>query len=184
MGRWIWITTNSGITLYDGFNRSATGASDQRFIGQNPALMSMSEVQRSESLQAAAESWARSHLRELPWLSLKKLARGWSPVPLSSDFGKPGYRLISGSYSIPFDFLCLVGLVSRQVNWRLKLLIAMPALVVTVAQVLSVGSIRYRMPAEAALSVLASCGALYLLGRIKDSKAHKVELAEDNRRGG
>jgi hypothetical protein len=34
----------------------------------------------------------------------------------------------------------------------------MPALVVTLAQVLTVGSIRYRMPAEATLAVLAGVG--------------------------
>ena len=32
LGRWVWLTTNGGVTKYDGFNPDATGASDQGFL--------------------------------------------------------------------------------------------------------------------------------------------------------
>ena len=36
--RWIWTDTNAGFTLYDGYNRDATGASDQRFDRKHDGL--------------------------------------------------------------------------------------------------------------------------------------------------
>src|SRR5262249_38300212 len=57
--RWVWLTTNGGITRYDGFNAEATGASDQSFIGQPEMILlrSMSEVERDEYLSARANRW-------------------------------------------------------------------------------------------------------------------------------
>ena len=163
LGSWICTTTNSGVTLYDGFNPSASGASDQRFMTGTPGLLSMNEVERSSFLASSAGDWAVSHWGRIPALSAVKISRGWSPVPLSADFGKPLYRLISAGYSVPFDLLCLVGLFSPRLNRRGKFLIVVPALVVTLAQVLSVGSLRYRMPAEAPLAIIAAVGAVDLV---------------------
>ena len=50
LGKWIWTTTNTGITAYDGFNPHATGASDQSFVKTMPQLRSMPEVERSRYL--------------------------------------------------------------------------------------------------------------------------------------
>jgi hypothetical protein len=167
LGARIWTTTNSGFTLYDGFNPSATGASNQRFITRLPGLMSMNEVQRSDFLAHEARSWAVAHWMRIPALSTVKVLRGWSPVPLSEDYGKPVYRLISAVYAVPFDLVCLAGLFSPRLNRRAKLLVVMPALVVTLGQVISVGSLRYRMPGEAPLAVLAAVGVMDLLRKRK-----------------
>jgi len=167
LGVWVWTTTNAGITLYDGFNPAATGASDQRFVTNQSQLRSINEVDRSEFFQASAKHWIRENWRAIPGLSIRKVLRGWSPVPLSQDFAKPVYRLISAAYSIPFDLLCLVGFCSRRLSRTAKVLIAVPALIVTLAQLMSVGSIRYRMPAEAPVAVVAAVGMLDLLDRRK-----------------
>jgi hypothetical protein len=165
LGDWVWTTTNSGATLYDGFHPGATGASDQRFITLLPGLMSMNEVQRSNYLAGSAGNWAKDNWIRLPALSAAKILRGWSPVPLSADFGRPVYRLISAAYTVPFDLLCLAGLFSPRLRRRAKLLLVMPALVVTLGQVLSVGSMRYTMPAEATLAIVAAAGAMDLVSK-------------------
>lgn len=170
LGHWAWTTTNSGATLYDGFHPGATGASDQRFITLLPGLMSMNEVQRSDFLAGSAADWAKANWTSLPALSAVKILRGWSPVPLSADFGKPVYRLISAAYTVPFDLLCLVGLFSPRLKRRAKLLLVMPALVVTLGQVLSVGSMRYTMPAEATLAIVAAVGAMDLVSKVSKRK--------------
>jgi 4-amino-4-deoxy-L-arabinose transferase-like glycosyltransferase len=159
LGAPIWTTTNDGITLYDGFHDGATGASDQRFLEGLPGLRTMNEVDRSRDLARRARAWAMGHLGELPGLCWRKVARGWSPVPLSAEFGRPLYRWIGGTYAVPFDLCCLLGLCGRRVGWPGKLLLVTPAVVLTAVQVLTVGSIRYRMPAEASLAVLAAAGA-------------------------
>ncbi len=161
VGRWVWTSTNDGVTLYDGFHAGATGASDQRFLNAMPGLRPMTEVDRSAALATAARRWAIEHPGELPALAARKVARGWSPVPLSAEFGRPAYRWVSGAYAVPFDVLCLIGLGSRRLTRSAKLLLVMPAVAVTVAQVMSVGSIRYRLPAEATLAVLAAVGGTH-----------------------
>ena len=156
------------MTLYDGFHAGATGASDQRFLNAMPDLRPMTEVDRSAALSAAARRWAVDHPGELPALSVRKAARGWSPVPLSAEFGRPAYRWVSAAYAVPFDLLCVVGLCSRRLTRSSKVLLLMPAVAVTVAQVMSVGSIRYRLPAEATLAVLAAVGSVHLRSQISD----------------
>jgi 4-amino-4-deoxy-L-arabinose transferase-like glycosyltransferase len=159
-GSWVWTTTNGGVTLYDGFNPAATGASDQRFLAKIPGVCSMRELERSRFLSRSATVWAGHHLGELPMLSIRKVDRTWSPVPLSAEFGRPVYRVVSAAYAIPFDLLVLFGLFSKRLTGAAKLLVVTPAILITVLGILSVGSIRYRMPAEAPLAVLAAAGAI------------------------
>jgi hypothetical protein len=165
-----WTTTNDGITLYDGFHPGASGGSDQQFVGDMPQLRSMNELERSEYLAAQARKWIGGHWSEIPALTARKILRGWSPVPLSREFGRPIYRAISVSYELPFDLLCLVGFFSPRLPRQAKMLIATPAIIVTLAQAITVGSIRYRMPAEAPLAVMAAVGFVDVLGKIKAAK--------------
>jgi hypothetical protein len=167
VGANVWTTTNRGITLYDGFHAGATGASDQRFVTEMPQLRSMNEVQRSDVLAHLARQWIERHYAAIPALTARKLLRGWSPIPLSREFARPVYRWISVSYALPFDVLCIVGLFSRRLNRRAKLLLTMPALVVTLGQVMTVGSIRYRMPAEATLAVLVGVGVVETVQKVR-----------------
>jgi hypothetical protein len=159
VGSWIWTTTNAGVTVYDGFHPGATGASDQRFLARLPQLRSMNEVERSRYLSQQASDWARQHAGELPRLTLAKIARTWSPLPLSAEFGRPMYRAISGAYAIPFDVLVIAGLFSRRITRGAKLLLLTPAIYFTIVHALSVGSLRYRVPVEPELAILAATGA-------------------------
>jgi hypothetical protein len=158
LGEYIWTTTNSGITLYDGFNPTATGASDQRFITQLPQLQPMNEVERSHYLQKSARLWIGEHLSDLPKLTLTKIARTWSPIPLSSEFSRPVYRIISAAFTLPLDVLLLIGLFSKSLTRRDKTILLLPAVYFTILCIFSVGSLRYRMPAAPALAVIAAAG--------------------------
>ena len=166
-GQWVWTTTNGGITLYDGFHAGATGASDQRFLADMPAVLTMNEVKRSSFFAVRARDWIATNPRSFAILSLKKIARTWSPVPLSQDFSKPSYVVLSAVFSIPFDLLCLVGLFSPRLSAPAKFLMVTPAAIVTLGVVLSVGSIRYRMPAEATMAIVAAAGAMDVFKRRK-----------------
>jgi hypothetical protein len=148
-----------GVFLFTTTNDGATGASDQRFISDHPELLSMNELDRSRFLSGQAWDWIKSNPGQLPRLTLQKLMRGWSPIPLSREFGSTVHRLISVSYELPLDVLCLIGLCSKRLSPRAKMLIVAPAVMVTLGQAMTVGSIRYRMPAEAPLAVLAAVGA-------------------------
>lgn len=157
LGTWIWTTTNGGITRFDGFHPDATGASQQIFVGRMPELQIMTEVERDRHLdrQAMLYIW-KSPLRTAR-LAATKIARTWSPVPLSREYGsRPLYVAIGLLFTIPFDLLIIAGLLNGRLPVSAKLLLLLPALYFTAVHALSVGSLRYRIPVEPPLAVLAA----------------------------
>lgn len=157
LGEWVWTTTNSGFTLYDGFNPKATGASDQSFIKDMPQLKEMNEVDRSRYLSARAQSYIATNLPRVASLTFNKIARTWSPIPLSEQFGsRKLYRLVGGAYSVVLFGLVVVALFRCNLPKNVLLFLLMPAVYFTVIHAMSVGSLRYRLPAEVPLAVLAA----------------------------
>ncbi len=139
LNRWIWTTTNAGITAYDGLNEDATGASDQRFATRIPGAARAGEVGRNEFFRQEASNWARTHPKRVAELALTKVARTWSPVPLSAEFGKPLYRWIAGLYAVPFDLLVILGLCYGRLPRSAKVYLLLPAIYLTAIHAMSVG---------------------------------------------
>jgi hypothetical protein len=165
VGDWV-LTTNGGITMYDGFNPHADGSSNQSIVQNMPELRDMGEVDRSRYLNQLARDFIRNNPTTVIWLTFKKIARTWSPIPLSDEYGsKRLYVLIAACYSIPFDLLVLWGLWSGPLPRAAKVYLLIPALYFTAAHALSVGSLRYRIPAEVPMAVLAVAGF-----KIQDSR--------------
>jgi len=159
LGSWIWTTTNSGITLYDGLNSDATGASDQTFVRDMPQLRSMGEVGRSEYLSDLAWQFVREHPARAAQLALIKIARTWSPLPLSKEYGtNPKLVAVALGYMIPLYLLILLGLRFGKATRSAKVLLVLPALYFTIAHAVSVGSMRYRIPADVPMAVVAGFG--------------------------
>lgn len=156
-GAWIWTTTNEGITRYDGFNPDATGASDQRFVSAMPWTRDMTEVERSQYFARLADDWMADHPVQSIELAVVKMARTWSPVPLSQRFGsRMVYVIVGLCFSLLLDLLAIGGLLSGRLAWPVKILLVLPALYFTVASALSVGSLRYLVPAEPPMTILAA----------------------------
>lgn len=158
--RLIWADTNAGFTLYDGYNPNATGASDQRFVRAMPQLRLMDEVDRSAYLLNRAKAYAAEHPNRIWELAWAKARRTWSPLPLSDQFGKPIYRLIAGLYAIPLDLLVLFGIWRGRLGRSTKVFLLAPAVYLTVVHALTIGSMRYRLPAEPMLAILAASSFL------------------------
>jgi 4-amino-4-deoxy-L-arabinose transferase-like glycosyltransferase len=160
LGSWIWTTTNSGITLYDGLSPDATGASDQRFVRDMPQLKSMDEVGRSRYLGRLAWDFAREHPLRAAELAVIKIARTWSPVPLSRDYGgNVRYVVVGLLYTLPFFALAIMGLWSRRAPRSAKVFLVAPAVYFTLVHAVSVGSLRYRIPSDVPMAVMAALGA-------------------------
>jgi hypothetical protein len=161
LGEWVWTTTNGGITAYDGFNPGAIsnwGGSHQDFVSQMPELRDMSETARSRYLSAKARAWAAAHPLAVARLASMKIARTWSLVPLSAEYGGQRlYVLVGLFYSLPLDALVIAGLITgRALPGPVKLLLLLPALYFTAVHAASVGSLRYRIPAEVPISVIGA----------------------------
>jgi hypothetical protein len=155
---WVWTTTNGGITAYDGFHDGATGASNQKaFVEEMRTLLSrMDEVERDAYLSQRAHEWMSSHPGESLGLAVRKIARTWSPIPLSNDYGKsPLYVAVGLLYTLPFDLLILLGLWNCGIARSAKVFLLLPAIYFTTIHALSVGSLRYRIPVEPPMAVIA-----------------------------
>ena len=165
LNRWIWLDTNSGFTLYDAYNPGATGASSQSFMLGEAELQKLNEVDRSQYLARKAMDYVRKHPGRAIQLMGAKLLRTWSPIPLSSEYGKPALRLIALAYSVPFYILVLAGLFRAKLPRSAKVFLLAPAIYLSVVHALTIGSLRYRVPAEPPLAVIAGgmvvacCGA-------------------------
>lgn len=168
LDHWVWLSTNGGITKYDGWNPDATGASNQDFL-KSPAMAHVARLQEIErdryfsdlADRYVAETWKNRPLHLLRLIGWKA-ARTWSPLPLSDNFGRPLYQAIALIYTIPFDLLIVLAVgLARLGRWGKVFLLA-PAIYFTLLHALSVGSLRYRIPAEPALAVLAGAGAAVL----------------------
>ena len=163
VGQWIWTSTNAGFTAYDGFNPDADGSSDQQFVAEMPQLARMSEVSRSEYLTDRARDYTDAHPHRVTELALAKIARMWSPKPLSDDFGRPVYIAVALLYGVPFFMLVFAGLFSPSLPGTSKVFLLAPAIYLTVIHAASVGSLRYRVPAEVPMAVIgAACVARVL----------------------
>jgi 4-amino-4-deoxy-L-arabinose transferase-like glycosyltransferase len=170
LGRWIWTTTNGGVTLYDGFNPAATGASDQSFLRQMPWLRypNQTELGRSIYLSNRAKQWMLEHPAKVLQLALVKIGRTWSPIPLSREYGgQLRYVLVGLFYSLPVDLLVILGLMIGKAGGGLsrsaKGFLLIPAIYFTVVHGLSVGSLRYRVPVEPPMAVIAAVALAGLL---------------------
>jgi hypothetical protein len=156
LGEWVWTSTNSGITAYDGFNPDAEGDSNQAFLEDMPQLAAMSEVTRSEYLSAKAKEYALEHPRRAAQLAVIKAGRTWSPVPLSKEYRNRRTWAAGLAYAVPFFLLVLVGLSGTGLGRAAKVFLMVPAIYLTLVHMLSVGSLRYRIPAEPPMAVIAA----------------------------
>jgi hypothetical protein len=158
LGEWVWTSTNSGFTLYDGLNPNATGASNGDFVRRLPALQTLGEVDRSRYLAKLAADWARSNPRRVTELASIKLARFWTPVPLSEEFGgRRTYVLIAAAYAIPLFLLVVFGVFkASRLTFAAKGFLLVPAIYFSLAHAVTIGSLRYRVPVEPILAVIAA----------------------------
>jgi 4-amino-4-deoxy-L-arabinose transferase-like glycosyltransferase len=159
-GAWIFTTTNSGFTAYDGLNPDADGSSNQSFIDALPQLKSMTEVQRSQYLSNRARDFATSNPRRVAQLAGIKIARFWSPIPLSSEYRQMRYVLVGALYSIPLDVLVVLGLIYGRLPRAAKTTLMIPAAYFTLAHALTIGSLRYRVPVEVPMAIIAAGASL------------------------
>ncbi|MDB5294835.1 MAG: family glycosyltransferase, 4-amino-4-deoxy-L-arabinose transferase [Phycisphaerales bacterium] len=158
VGQWVWTTTNGGVTAYDGFNPDADGSSDQSSLRAMPQLRLMNEVERSTYLSGRAAEFVREQPKRALELAALKVARTWSPMPLSAEYGSWKHRLVGLAYCVPLYLLTLIGLSGLSLRRAAKAFLLTPIAYFTLVHMATVGSLRYRVPIEPLLVVVAAAG--------------------------
>ncbi|MBN2584836.1 MAG: glycosyltransferase family 39 protein [Planctomycetes bacterium] len=164
LGRPVPATTRFGATLYDGVNPAATGGSDMRFERQlRGDTDALDELAYDAYYRRAA--WRAIHDEPGRVLALvpAKLRRLWSPTPNLDEGQRALYRWASGLAYVPMMAGALLGVLVLVRRPGALALLAAPVVLVTAAAAVMVGSIRYRVPVEPMLFVLAGAAAAWVL---------------------
>jgi len=156
LGDWVWTTTNAGQTQYDGFRDGADGSSNLAELKSMPELRDKNEVERNAYLATRGRELMLADPQRSAVLAVKKIARTWSPVPLSDEYGSKRNTAVGLLYSLPLFVLTLIGLGRKTLTLRSKLFCLLPAIFFTASAAATVGSLRYRIPAEPMLAVIAA----------------------------
>ncbi len=116
----------------------------------------MSELQRDDYFNHLGHEAIKADPARFARLAAAKIARTWSPIPLSEQFGSNKLYVLAGlGYGAPLFLLALWGLFWSELPWRVRILLIAPAVAITVMHAVTVGSMRYRLPAESLLAVVA-----------------------------
>ncbi len=161
-GHWVVTSLWSGPSLYDGLNSRATGASDMRFFDEENVLATMTEYEMNRHYKDRAVEFARSNPRRAAELAILKMARFLSPVPNQAGSNWAIWVLCVAMYAVFVALLGLgawSGLLGRE-GW---VVVLGPLLLFLLVHMVFVGSVRYRLPVEFPLAVLAAAGMRWVL---------------------
>ena len=163
MGEWVWLTTNMGISLYDGVHAQADGASNLATIKH----VDLPEIARDAHFRA--ESWRiiRSEPLRVLRLAGAKFSRTWNLWPNAEGYQRGWMKFVAGTWTVLVLGSALAGAILLRKDRGTVLGLLMPALYFTALHVLFVGSIRYRLPAMPMIEVLSALGLAGLLARLR-----------------
>ena len=161
-GHWVFTTLWSGPSLYDGLSPEATGESNMDFFDRDNLMSKMSEWDVDRHYSAAAWQFARHRPMRAIELTFIKLWRYWKPWPNAEQFGGVGPALLVALFFVPLMVLAFRGACQSQHRPWVWVLTAGPILYFAAIHSLFVGSLRYRLPAEYPLCVLAAVGIVSL----------------------
>lgn len=154
----LWV----GPSLYDGLNPTANGQSDMTFFDNEQLMKSMSEYDMDQEYRRRAWAFAAANPAKAVWLAGVKQLHYWNPSPNSAQFRSPILSVVAWVAYLPLISLALFGAwVSRKNSWLL-IITAVPILYFAGLHLLFVGSLRYRLPAEYPLAVLAAVGLTHI----------------------
>ena len=155
----LWV----GPSLYDGLHPAATGDSDMRFIEEDRLLLHMSEYEMDREYRRRAWDFVVHHPLRTAWLAVKKQQRYWSVLPNAEQFRDQKLQVIVCLTVVPLLAFALGGLWMSRRDLGFVILTAGPVLLFAALHLVFVGSLRYRLPAEYPLSVMAAVGVRGLL---------------------
>lgn len=175
-GHFVLTSLWSGPSLYDGLNPDATGASDMTFFDREQVMKTMSEFEMNRHYSQRAFQFATNNPGLAIELGLQKAMLYLMPVP---NFVKDMHWAAS-VVCVGFWLCVFVGVplgiyrISRDISASalpgsmLTLLVTLgPFLLFLLVHLAFVGSVRYRLPVEFPLAILAACGWLSLVSHTK-----------------
>ena len=165
-GHWIFTSLWSGPSLYDGLHPGATGASDMTFVDTEDVFSTMTEYDANAHYKQRAFDFAVKNPGKTIELAFLKAGRYLSPTLNAAGFtGGPAYAVCLTWYTV-FWVLFTAGLLALRKQLVLIALLTGPFLQFLAVHMVFVGSIRYRLPVEFPLSIIAAQGLVAMMARM------------------
>ncbi len=164
-GHWIFTSLWSGPSLYDGLHEGATGSSDMQFLEDDNLFSKMSEFDVNEHYKKRAVEFVTSHPGRTIQLAFIKAGRYLSPSLNATGFSGGPFSLFCIAWYLTWTVLILLGICNLRSRLSVVALLASPFLQFLLVHMVFVGSIRYRLPVEFPLSILAANGLVMLRQR-------------------
>lgn len=158
LGAFVPFSTHAGEHLWEVLGPEATGGPMVDSIRHWPeGLRELGEVERQRLLVARTREHVLAHPGQALALAPKKLARLWSPLPNDPGHRRPALVALSLASAVPAFLLAAVGLARAVRARRVPLWpLLLPLVYVSaVHATISMGSVRYRIPFEPFLLLLA-----------------------------
>jgi hypothetical protein len=161
-GAFVPLSTMGGFTLYESNGPGADGGPN---FGKTPLpdvpgfdgpITPALELARNRAWSRAAREAIFADPARFLRLAGNKFGRTWSLTPNWSGAQHPLIQFVSAAYFTVLMPLCAVAMWRRRQEWRSWLWLALPAIYIAVIHSVFMGSVRYRLPAEGALAVLAA----------------------------
>ncbi|MGQ9651328.1 MAG: hypothetical protein ACUVXJ_14560 [Phycisphaerae bacterium] len=171
IGEWRWLTTRGGISLYDGFQPQATGASDLAHTKTMPQVQGLSEVEWDRFFRNQAWSAIRQDPGRAVRLAWAKFRRTWSPWPNVANYRGSVAGLAGALWTICILVLAVVGWWVHRRAVAAWMLLLLPVAAFTLLHMVYVGSVRYRLPVMPFVTILAAAGLVRLVAAARGCRS-------------
>ena len=173
-------------TLFGTFVPFATGSAQNLYLGNNPRNPDAGidwtsnaepdvvakihalpdELARQRAFGKAALDYIKDNPTAFVAAAAKKFMRFWNVVPNAREFNSGLYSLISAASFGPILVLSLIGAIRRWRQWRALAPLYLIVGSFTAVHIITIASLRYRLPIEPILILLAAEPLAALIERL------------------
>lgn len=171
LGTFVPFTTGSAQNLYLGNNPHNPDAGIDWATNVEPDVVAKiralpNEVARQRAFGKAAMDYIKDNPAAFVSAVAKKFMRFWNIVPNAREFSSSLYSLISAASFGPILLLSLICAMRRWQQWRLLAPLYLIVGYFTVVHVITIASLRYRLPIEPILILLAAAPLAAFIERV------------------
>ncbi len=157
-GKFIFLTTGGGLTLYESNNPRADGGPGVEKIIWTEEMERMDEMELDGHFKRETIHFIKNNPRRFLELALIKFRRFWSFTPNASDYQSWKYKLISTVSFGPVALLAIWQVVATRRRWRELVFLYLPIVFFALLHTVILGSVRYRIPVMPYLIIFAAAG--------------------------
>jgi 4-amino-4-deoxy-L-arabinose transferase-like glycosyltransferase len=161
-GKFIFLTTGGGFTLYESNNPQADGGPGGEKIVWTEEMKSMNEIELDRYFKQEAVLFIKNNPRRFAELAVIKFRRFWSFTPNAGGYQSWKYKLISIIFDGPIVLLAVWQIIAARRRWKELVFLYLPVVFFTLLHVVILGSLRYRMPIMPYVIIFAANGVFRL----------------------